>query len=219
MVTFVDRARAQVTLTLDARSQLPVRLSSIGGHPVFGDAETALLHSDDHPVAGLATARKIAVDLGPARIFELDVETIAPRPAVDEAALTPPAGQPTPFPVPFTFQEVSPGVHLVPVCSGLGITYNSLVVELDAGLLVAEAPLWEGYSRILPRGLAERFPGKPVLYLVLTRTHDLAATALVGAGPVRSSGVGGQEEARDLGDFALGVGRRAVRQQRDGKSP
>jgi glyoxylase-like metal-dependent hydrolase (beta-lactamase superfamily II) len=74
-----------------------------------------------------------------------------------------------------------------------GGTHNSLVVELAEYLVVLDAPIDAAQSRFTIDAAKERYPGKPVRYLVLTHHHmdhtggarayvAEGATLVVGAG-------------------------------------
>ena len=53
-----------------------------------------------------------------------------------------------------------------------GDSYNSLLVEQAAGVVLIEAPLGEARSRALAELAAQRFPGKRITHVVVTHHHE-----------------------------------------------
>jgi glyoxylase-like metal-dependent hydrolase (beta-lactamase superfamily II) len=64
------------------------------------------------------------------------------------------------------FQELAPGVFHV-----VGGSHNSLVVEMADHLVVADAPVSDAQSLWVLNEAKQRFPGKPVRWLILTHHH------------------------------------------------
>lgn len=77
-----------------------------------------------------------------------------------------------------------------------GALHNTLAVELDAGVVLVDAPYHERRSQAILAKVSELWPGKPVTHLVLTHFHDdhtagARTIAAEGAGVVVSEhGVG-----------------------------
>jgi glyoxylase-like metal-dependent hydrolase (beta-lactamase superfamily II) len=63
-------------------------------------------------------------------------------------------------------QELSPGVFHV-----TGGTHNSLLVEMSDHLIVVDAPVTDAQSMWVVNAAKQRFPGKPVRWVVLTHHH------------------------------------------------
>jgi glyoxylase-like metal-dependent hydrolase (beta-lactamase superfamily II) len=62
--------------------------------------------------------------------------------------------------------ELAPNVQQV-----VGGTANNLIVEMKDGLVVFDAPCCETQSRWVIEAAKEKYPGKPIKYLVLTHHH------------------------------------------------
>ena len=62
--------------------------------------------------------------------------------------------------------ERAPGVVQVQ-----GTIHHTLIVEMDQFLVVFDAPYMDGYSRWVIDAAKQRFPNKPIKYLVLTHHH------------------------------------------------
>jgi glyoxylase-like metal-dependent hydrolase (beta-lactamase superfamily II) len=65
------------------------------------------------------------------------------------------------------FTEISPGVYHV-----TGATHHSLVVEMNDHIIVVEPPLYEERSQAVINEITNRWPDKPIRYVVATHSHD-----------------------------------------------
>jgi glyoxylase-like metal-dependent hydrolase (beta-lactamase superfamily II) len=63
-------------------------------------------------------------------------------------------------------QELSPGTFHV-----TGGTHNSLLVEMSDHLIIVDAPVTDAQSAWVMKATKERFPGKPIRWVVLTHHH------------------------------------------------
>ena len=67
-------------------------------------------------------------------------------------------------------------VNLTEVATGVfhvtGGTHHSLAIEMEDHLIVVDAPLYEERSQAVLTALADKFPGKPVRFLVVTHFHN-----------------------------------------------
>ena len=63
-------------------------------------------------------------------------------------------------------QELAPGVQHV-----VGGTHNSLLVEMSDHLIVFDAPVTDAQSLWVVNAAKEKFPGKPIRWVVLTHHH------------------------------------------------
>jgi glyoxylase-like metal-dependent hydrolase (beta-lactamase superfamily II) len=72
-------------------------------------------------------------------------------------------------------QEIAPGVHHV-----VGGTHNSLLVEMSDHLIVMDAPITDWQSRWVVNAAKEKFPNKPIRWVVLTHHHNDHAGGLRG---------------------------------------
>ena len=64
-----------------------------------------------------------------------------------------------------TIEEIAPGIFLVPG------THNNLIIEGPEGLALVDASWYPERSRTLLALMAERWPEKPIRYLILTHHH------------------------------------------------
>lgn len=69
--------------------------------------------------------------------------------------------------LPVNFKEMEPGVYHV-----TGSTHNSLVIEMNDYIVVVEAPLYEERSKAIIQEINDRWPDKPIRYVISTHAHD-----------------------------------------------
>jgi glyoxylase-like metal-dependent hydrolase (beta-lactamase superfamily II) len=69
--------------------------------------------------------------------------------------------------LPVNFTEMEPGVYHV-----TGSTHNSLVIEINDYIVVVEAPLYEERSKAIIQEINDRWPDKPIRYVISTHAHD-----------------------------------------------
>jgi glyoxylase-like metal-dependent hydrolase (beta-lactamase superfamily II) len=134
--------------------------------PVLGDTPIEFRYSNYRDFGGHwfpARIERIAAGLP---WYELTVNTV--RVNVAEAFAVPPEISANPVPVITRVEitELAPGVF-----NFGGTSHHSVVVEQSQGLVVIEAPLDETRSKAVLAAIAERFPAKPVRYVVNTHTH------------------------------------------------
>ena len=90
-----------------------------------------------------------------------------------------------------TLADIAPGVSL-----SQGVSHNSMVVEMDKYLIVLDAPIDEQFSEWMIKAAKERYPGKPIKYLVLSHhhwDHASGARAYVAEGATVIVGKGNKE--------------------------
>lgn len=67
---------------------------------------------------------------------------------------------------PVEFIQLAEGVHHV-----LGTSHNNVIIEMRDHLVVVEAPLYEARSQTVIKAIKERFPTKPIRYIIPTHFH------------------------------------------------
>lgn len=186
------------TVVFDPASGLPALIRTRDFDPIQGDQPFDVALSDWRKTGGILYPHKQLATIGTGQVSVTTIDAAEVNPAVDAQAFhvptalaALPAGT-APKTLPFQWilrkqgfnvlldsdavgwdldmpppalAELAPGVHFQ---SGGG--YNSLVVELKDFLVVYDAS-FELQSQSLLQSLQDRFPGKPVRYLVLSHTH------------------------------------------------
>lgn len=91
-----------------------------------------------------------------------------------------------------TVEEIAPGIFLVPS------THNNLIIEGPEGLALVDASWYPERSHTLLARMAERWPEKPIRYLILTH-HHIDHTG--GMRPVIEAGASVVTSERNAGYF------------------
>jgi glyoxylase-like metal-dependent hydrolase (beta-lactamase superfamily II) len=179
---------------------LPARVRTLDYDNVWGDVTYDLVLADWKTFDGVQVATSQTYELNGRRVMEikvndvkLDAPVAADRLAIP-AAFRNGAAKPATGPVPFQWAirrqfigtyldsdvpsfdaratnslrlvELAPGVQHV-----VGGSHNSLIVELRDQLVVFDAPVSDWHSAWVLKAAAEKYPNKPVKYLVLTHHH------------------------------------------------
>ena len=170
---------------------LLTRLSTTENDPLFGTVESAIHYSDWREIDGIAVPAKLDYRVDGQLIQQEQREsielTLAARdrgfdlsPNLDDRdfargwnmahfflrriALGGPADTDQSYPV--ELLEVGEGVY-----QAMGSSHHSLVIETDSGLIIVDAPLYPSRSVAILETLEERWPDRPVHYVVLTHHH------------------------------------------------
>ena len=185
----------------DPATGLPARIRTRDGDPIQGDSNYDLLLSDWREVGGVKVAHALTYQLNgrdqavikydqvtvnpslAAGLFEIPImaRAVAVRAAMgsgipyqwiirrgywgnlmdsdtigwDVGAMAEP-----------TLADIAPGVSL-----SQGVSHNSMVVEMDKYLVVVDAPISELFSEWMIRASKQRYPGKPIKYLMISHHH------------------------------------------------
>jgi glyoxylase-like metal-dependent hydrolase (beta-lactamase superfamily II) len=197
----VDWRAGAVTFTLlfDPATGLPARIRTLDADNVHGDVPYDLVLSDWREVGGVRLPFSQRYELAGTEIVSIHLETAsatAPAPGSLDlpAELLAAAAKPATGPIPYQWvlrrqllclyldsdavyydPDASSGLKLVDLAPGVshavGGSHNSLVVELDDGLAVVDAPIDEGQAKWTIAAAKARYPGKPVRFLVASHHH------------------------------------------------
>ena len=188
------------TVAFDAQSGLPAIIRTLDYDNVWGDVTYDLRLSDWREVDGVKVAMAQKHELNGRALIETHLTEVRFNAPVDAARFQAPesiragAAKPATGNVPWQWvirrqfiglyldsdntsydlrgspglrlQDIAPGVSLVQ-----GGTHNSLVVEMSDHLIVVDAPIGDAQSAWLLKAAQEKYPGKPVRWLVLTHHH------------------------------------------------
>jgi glyoxylase-like metal-dependent hydrolase (beta-lactamase superfamily II) len=221
-VTYPTVSYGPFLVAFDPKTGLPARVRTLDYDNIWGDVTYDVVYRDWQDVDGVKIPMHRTYELNGRDVQEMQLSDVRVNPPVDAARFEVPAelradaAQPANGPVPYQwvirrqfigvyldsestsfdaraakslrFQELAPGVFHV-----VGGTHNSLLVEMSDHLIVVDAPIDDAQSLWVLSEAKQRFPGKPVRWLVLTHHHmDHAgglrpflaqgATLVVGAG-------------------------------------
>jgi glyoxylase-like metal-dependent hydrolase (beta-lactamase superfamily II) len=183
----------------DPDTRLPARIRTRDGDPIQGDSNYDLILADWRPVGGARLAHALTYQLNGRDILVTKYEQITPNPALGADLFEIPAAaraKATRATGPVPYQWIIRRGHwgnlldsdaigwdgtaraepeLVDIAPGVsqsrGTTHNVVVVEMDTYLVVFDAPVGEQLSEWAIRASKQRYPGKPIKYLMLTHHH------------------------------------------------
>jgi glyoxylase-like metal-dependent hydrolase (beta-lactamase superfamily II) len=211
------------TVAFDAQSGLPAIIRTLDYDNIWGDVTYDLRLSDWREVDGVKVAMTQKHELNGRAVIETRLSEVRINAPVDAARFEAPesiragAAKPATGNVPWQWVirrqflglyldsdntsydlRGSPGLRLQELAPGVsqvqGGTHNSLVVEMSDHLVVVDAPISDAQSAWLLKATQEKYPGKPIRWLVLTHHHmdhagglrglllDGKATLVVGQG-------------------------------------
>jgi glyoxylase-like metal-dependent hydrolase (beta-lactamase superfamily II) len=191
VVKYTDNGAA-VELHLDSFNKLPIRVIYIEDDPIYGDTLNEIAFSDWRDRSGVRLPDTQTTFLNGKKIREERVRTLINNPKLQDTSFAIPESvkaQPengerivsqwtlrrAVMGVTYLdfgreqkveIAQVAPGVHHI-----RGGSHHSMAVEMKDHLVVVEAPLFEERSVAVIKALEEKFPGKPVRYLVVTHFH------------------------------------------------
>ena len=187
-------------VAFDAQSGLPARVRTLDYDNVWGDVNYDLVYSQWRDFGGIKIPLNRKYELNGRVVQENQFTDLQINPPVDTAKFEVPAAiranaaKPATGNVPYQWvlrrqfigtyldsenlsydlrgsqglrlQELAPGVlHVV------GGTHNSLLVEMSDYLIVFDAPVTDAQSLWVVNAAKEKFPGKPIRWVVLTHHH------------------------------------------------
>ena len=190
-----------LTVLFDRQSGLPARIRSLDYDDIWGDVNYDLVLSDWRAAGKLQVPGTRKYELNGKTVSEVqvsDVEANAPVPAERVAipgALLGTAAKPATSKVPYQWvvrrqfigtyldsdnpsfdtRAAVPGLKLSEVGAGiqqvLGGSHNSLLIEMKDHLIAFDAPVSDAQALWTLTAAKEKFPNKPVKYLVLMHHH------------------------------------------------
>jgi glyoxylase-like metal-dependent hydrolase (beta-lactamase superfamily II) len=198
-VAFTDGATT-FTILFDRGTHLPAAIRTLDDDNIHGDATYDLILADWKPVAGVQIAHSLTYQLAGMDIAKVAYREVAANAALPAQGFEVPdaarqaAKPPAEGNVPYQWvlrrlniarfadsdavlydAATSPGLKLVELAPNVqqvvGGTHNSLIVAMQDGLVVFDAPISELQSRWTVDQAKAKYPGKAVKYLVLTHHH------------------------------------------------
>lgn len=190
-----------LTVLLDRQSSLPARIRSLDYDNVWGDVSFDVVLSDWKAADKLQIAGTRKYELNGKTISETHIDSLqsnVPVPADSvtiPAAVAATAAKPAAGKLPYQWvlrrqiigtyldsdepsfdaRGATPGLRLTEVAQGVqqvvGGSHNSLLIEMKDHLIAFDAPVSDAQSSWTLAAAKEKFPNKPVKYLVLTHHH------------------------------------------------
>ncbi len=173
VITFATPEGAQITLYLDAQTNLLSKYEQLITDSLIGDMTNEVIFPAYSSVGGIRFPTTRLVKVGGELTQDLKYTDVQVNTHPADSAFEKPTGfeerpeaQNNP---PFVVMQLAKDVHLL---QNVGAGYNALVVVFNDYVLVAESPLNDATSRKAIASVKELAPGKPIKYFVVTHHHD-----------------------------------------------
>jgi hypothetical protein len=199
-VAFNDGATKFIVL-FDRNTHLPAAIRTQDDDSLLGDADYDVVFSDWKQVSGVLVAHSLTERLAGADVGKIVYTNVSANPAFDAKLFEPSeklSGELKPaatgnVPYQWVLRRISlgrftdsdavnydaatsPGLKLVEIAPNVthavGGTHNTLIVAMPSFLVVFDAPINEWQSRWTIDAMRQKYPGKPIKYLVLTHQHN-----------------------------------------------
>jgi glyoxylase-like metal-dependent hydrolase (beta-lactamase superfamily II) len=216
------------TVAFDPQTGLPARVRTLDYDNMWGDVTYDVVYSDWRDVSGVKVPMNRKYELNGRLVQETQLASVQFNVPVDVAKFQVPeplrvgAAKPAGGNLPYqwvlrrqfigTYMDSehvsydtkgSQGLRLEQLAPGVmhvvGGTHNSLLVEMQDHLVMVDAPVSDGQSLWVVDQARNRFPGKPIKWLVLTHHHMDHAGGVRGVlaqGAVLVVGQGAREHYR-----------------------
>jgi len=187
-------------VAFDPQTGLPERVRSLDYDNIWGDVTFDYVYSQWQEVGGVKVPMSRKYELNGRMVQEIQLANVRFNQPVDQARLQIPAGvlanaaKPATGNVPYqwvirrqyigTYMDSdnvsydtkgSPGLRLQELSPGTfhvtGGTHNSLLLEMSDHLVIVDAPVTDAQSAWVMKAAKDRFPGKPLRWVVLTHHH------------------------------------------------
>ena len=218
------------TVAFDPKSGLPVRIRTLDYDGIWGDVTYDEVLSDWRDFNGVKVSMNRKYELNGRVVQDVQLTDFQANPAIDPknfdvpAELRAGAAKPAAGNVPYQWvirrqfigiyldsentsydSAASQGLRLNEIAPGVvhvvGGTHNSLLVEMADHLVMVDAPISDAQSIWVVNAARQRFPGKPIRWLVLTHHHMDHAGGLrgvLGEGAVLVVGQGTAQHYRKV---------------------
>lgn len=215
VVVSFDDGGLLVIMAIDEQTRLLSKVEFLDDDPIYGDTQNELFFDDWRQVGGLKLPFKLTYRVHGQVVMVEYIDSIENNVDLSEVNFSVPEelaqidtgddrrGQRSShwlwrrIALASPLDEEQTQVELREVAKGIfhvtGGTHHSLVIERADYLICVDAPLYEERSQAVLTALAEKFPGKPVRFLISTHFHNdhsggtrayIAAGATVIAGKV-----------------------------------
>ena len=177
---------------LDSKTKLPARVDILEDDPLEGDSLFTLRYTDWRKMDGVMLPFNLRYELNGQPLQEEQIKSAKHNVALAAETFAVPAAirneksDAKPIASQWLLRRVGPNlshqdvgrnppVELVRLAEGvhhaLGTTHNSVIIEMRDHLVVVEAPLYEERSQAVIKTVKERFPSKPIRYIIQTHHH------------------------------------------------
>jgi glyoxylase-like metal-dependent hydrolase (beta-lactamase superfamily II) len=177
---------------LDSKTRLPSQVEVMEDDPLEGDSRYTLRYADWRKVDGIMAPFSLRYELNGKPLQEEQIKSLRHNVTLPPEIFSVPGSireqkvdaQPIASQwltrriatntsyldfgrnPPVEFVQLAEGVHHV-----LGSSHNNVVIEMRDHLVVVEAPLYEARSQAVIKAIKDRFPTKPIRYIIPTHFH------------------------------------------------
>ena len=178
---------------LDVRTKLLTQVDILEHDPIYGDSRYTLRYADWQSVDGIMVPFDLRHEINGKLLQSERLQSVRHNVELSpETFLVPEAlrrqdieGEPTPsqwllrrlaMNVSYLDFGRDIPVEFVPLADGVihirGTSHNSVLIEFQDHLVVVEAPLYEERSESVLAAIRQRFPTKPIRYVIPTHFHN-----------------------------------------------
>lgn len=178
---------------VDLQTKLPTEAEIIEEDSIYGDSRFTLRYADWRPVDGVMLPFQLRYEINGVLLQSERILSVRHNVALPPETFSVPdavrrqkiEGKPAPsqwllrrlaMNVSYVDFGKDIAVELVPLAGGVlharGTSHNSVIIELLDYLVVVEAPLYEERSEKVLAAIQQRFPTKPIRYVVPTHFHN-----------------------------------------------
>jgi hypothetical protein len=185
------------TILFDPKTHLPAAIRTLDDDNIAGDSNYDLVLSDWKAVGGVQMAHSLSYKLNDVEVGHVNVTEVTANPSIADAAFAAPdavkaaAKGPMTGNVPYQWvlrrialarfldsdtifyppSSTPKTTELAPNVSQVIVGGNNLIVNMKDGLAIFDAPVGEVQSKAVIALAKEKYPGKPIKYLILTHHH------------------------------------------------
>ncbi len=207
-----------IKVYIDVKTKLPSKAETLEDDTVYGDTNWEVTFNDWHEFNGVKMPTTLQHQINGRTINNESRSSINLQASIDPSLFAIPVELITDFnadqfawgirasqwfnrliqfAIPFDLDQrtaaVSQIVEVAPkIFQARAITHHSFIIEMKDYLIVTEAPLYEERSQVVINEIKQRWPNKPIKYLLLTHFHndhiggirayaEIGATIIVGS--------------------------------------
>ena len=191
VVAFLDSGD-EFRIYLEPTTHLPAQVEILEDDPLEGDSRYTLRYSDWRKVDGVMTPLGLLLELNGKPLQEEQIKSVRNNVSLAPDTFSVPESirnqKPDAKPIAsqwllrrvagnVSYQDLgrNPPVEFVQIADGVyqiqGSSHNTIIIEMRDHLVAVEGPLYEERSYPVIKAIKERFPNKPIRYVIPTHHH------------------------------------------------
>ena len=173
VISFAAENGTEMTLYLDAQTNLLTRIEQLGSHPTLGDTTSGSIFSDYQTIGNVKIPRKRNGFLNQHKTGENEYAEVKLDFAADDKLLEVPPGFAEAAPQQTTanaevMRRMGDGVYLI---ERIGAAYRVMFVEFDDFVMILEAPTDSNVTKAVIKLVKQTIPDKPIKYVAFSHFH------------------------------------------------